>query len=174
MSVSDWLTIIGIILAVFAIYPSTERTLISLKLNRVELLIILVSLLFTLYLIKFPEIANTIIFLQIFTVDWGFKPENLALILFLIIISYLAIRILVNIPRCLPNTKAIDFYVELIKIDFNEFMRLFFKYERKSENPDNYETYKEIIFNPKFLSEISFRIPDYHNKLIQKMDDEKF
>ncbi len=174
MSVSDWLTIIGIILAIFAIYPSTERTLISLKLFKGELWIISLSLIFTLYLIKFHEISDTLKFLQIFTVEWGFKPENLALILFLLVLSYSAFRILHNIPRCLPNEKAIDCYVELIKLNFEEFIRLFFKYERKSEKQENYETYKEIVFNPKFLAEISFRIPDYHNKLIQKMDNEKF
>lgn len=174
MSVSDWLTIIGIILAIFAIYPSTERTLISLKLIKSERWIITLSLFFTLYLIKFYEISDTLKFLRICTVEWGFKSENWALIIFLLILSYSTWRILFNVSRCLPNEKAINYYAELIKLNFEEFIRLFFKYERKSEKQENYETYKEIIFNPKFLSEISFRIPDYHNKLIQKMDNEKF
>ncbi len=174
MSVSDWLTIIGIILAIFAIYQSTERTLISLKLFKGERWIIILSLFFTLYLIKFHEISDTLKFLQIFTVEWGFKSENWALIIFILILTYSAWRILFNVSRCLPNEKAINYYAVLIKLNFEEFIRLFFKYERKSEKLENYETYKKIIFNPKFLSEISFRIPDYHNKLIQKMDNEKF
>jgi len=174
MIVTDWLTIIGIALAIFAIYPSTERTLISLKLYKLELWSIIIFLFFTLYLIKFNEISNTLRFLQIFTVKWGFKSENWALIIFLLLLIYSAWRILFNISRCIPNEKTINYYIELIKLDFEEFIRLFFKYERKSGKLENYDTYKEIVFNPKFLSELSFRIPDYHNNLIKIMDNEKF
>ncbi len=172
MDISDWFTILGIILAVVAIYPSTERSLISLKLHKYELLIISLLFLFVLYLIKFNELSGTLTLLQVFSSSWGLKPENWALILFLLILLYSSWRIFHNISLKLPNKKTIAFYNELMRQNFEEFLRLFLKYEKKSSNEENYDVFKSIIFNPKFLSEISIRIPNYHNNLIKKMDND--
>jgi hypothetical protein len=174
MSVSDWLTIIGIILAIFAFYSSSERNLIALKLCRYEILSVVSILLFVLYLIKFDEIVDTITLLKIFIVPWGFKANNWALIVFLITIGYSSMRLFYSLPNKASNENTISFYLRLMRQNFDDFYKLFLKFEKKAAIKEFYSIYKRIIFDPRFLIEISKRNPYYHTELFISMDENSF
>ena len=66
MSVSDWITIISIAFAVIAIYPASERIVITNKLMRFEIPALIFWLFLILYLIKFDDIADKLQFLHSF------------------------------------------------------------------------------------------------------------
>jgi len=174
MSVSDWITIISIIFAVIALYPANERNLIAKKLFKYEPTFIVFSLLLILYLIKFDEIASSIHPLDSLYTIKGLKPDNWALVIFLIILGYIVWRMIVNLPYLTPKSKLIEFYLTLMQQDFDAFFQLFTKYEKKASQPEYFKSYERIIFDFKFVSEISNRNPYFFVQLLQNMDNSTF
>lgn len=174
MSVSDWITIISITFAVIAIYPASERIIISFKLRKYEIPLFVFFTLFLLYLIKFDEIANNVTFLKSFYYDFGIKSSDWALLLLLVLIFYCGWQLFYIIPNALPNENLIKFYQKKLKQDFSIFFELFNKYERKSSDIAHFDSYKEIIFNPKFVAETSNLNPYLFTMLLDKMDNNTF
>jgi hypothetical protein len=174
MSVSDWIMIISIVFAVIAIYPSNERNLIAKKLCKYEPTILVLSLLFVLYLIKFDEITSFFHPLKSFYTEWGLKANNLALILFLILVGYIFWRIFIMLPNLTPREKLMVYYLKLMKTDFDGFFRLFTKYEKKASQYENFKAYERIIFDSQFVSEMSNRNPYFFLQLLQRMDNTTF
>ena len=108
MSVSDWITIISIAFAVIAIYPASERIVITNKLMRFEIPALIFWLFLILYLIKFDDIADKIQFLHSFYFRWGLKANDWAMLFFLVLLFYSAWRLFYRIPQILPKQKLID------------------------------------------------------------------
>lgn len=174
MSVGDWITIISITFAVVAIYPASERTIISYKLRKYELPLFVIYVMVILYLIKFDEIANDIPFLKFFYSDFGIQANDWALLLFLGLLFYYAWRLFYKIPNTLPKEKLIQYYEKKLNQDFDAFFELFNKYERKSSDIKYFESYRQIVFNSKFVAATSNRNPYLFVSLLDKMDNETF
>ena len=174
MSVGDWITIISITFAVIAIYPASERIIISYKLRKYEIPLFVFCTLFILYLIKFDEIANGIPFLKFFYSDFGIKANDWALLLFLVLIFYSGWRLFFRIPNALPKENLIKFYQKKLNQDFNTFFELFNKYERKSSDVRYFESYRKVVFNSTFVAETGNRNPYLFVSLLDKMDNETF
>ena len=89
MQTSDFLTILGLGLAVWAIIPSKERRFILLFFSRFEIGIFITSLFFIHYLMSFEWLVkNWLPFLTIFTIDNGIPSNTWAYMIALTIISY--------------------------------------------------------------------------------------
>jgi len=94
MQTSDFLTILGLALAVWAIIPSKERRFILLFFSKLEVGIFITSLFFVHYLMSFNWlIENWFPCLTIFTVEKGIPSNTWAYILALTIIFYPIIKV---------------------------------------------------------------------------------
>ncbi|WP_375578509.1 hypothetical protein ABWH96_15975 [Marivirga tractuosa] len=94
MQTSDFLTLLGLAIAVWAIIPRKERRFILLFFSRFELGVLIASLILVHYLMSFDWLqANWFPWLSIFTVDKGMPGSTWAYILSLIVISYPIIKV---------------------------------------------------------------------------------
>jgi len=125
-------------------------------------------------LIKFDDIADKIQFLHSFYFRWGLKANDWALLFFLVLLFYSAWRLFYRIPQILPKQKLIDYYLKKLNQDFDSFFELFNKYEKKSNDIRYFESYKEIVFNSKFVAETSNRNTYLFTKLLDKMGNDTF
>jgi hypothetical protein len=172
MSLSDWFTAFGFIVAVYALFSTEERRILALKLNKTDPYIFLTALFDTLILIKYNDLYNRFSYLKSFDVSWGINSSNWALILFLSAAIYFAIK-LYRIPSKLPSPDLIKYYQTMMKQDFKTFFRLFNKYEKSANNNEHFNTYKLIVFEPAFLEGVSDQ-PYYYTNLLDKIDKETF
>ena len=105
MQTSDFLTILGLALAVWAIIPRRERRFILLFFSRFEIGLFITSLLIIHYLMSFDWLVkNWFPCLTIFTVDTGIPSNTWAYMIALTIISYPIIN-----PTCPSNLKLHQF-----------------------------------------------------------------
>lgn len=94
METSDFLTILGLALAVWAIIPNKERRFILLFFSKFELVVLTISLFLIHYLMTFDWLmANWFPCLSIFTIDKGLPSSSWAYILSLTIIFYPIIKV---------------------------------------------------------------------------------
>lgn len=94
MQTSDFLTILGLALAVWAIIPGKERRFILLFFSGIELGVLTASLFVIHYLMSFDWLlANWFPSLSIFSIDRGLPSSTWAYILSLIIIFYPIIKV---------------------------------------------------------------------------------
>lgn len=94
MQTSDFLTILGLALAVWAIIPNKERRFILLFFSKLEILFFIASLFFIHYLISFDWIKeNWFSTLEIFTIKKGLPSNTWAYITALIIIFYPILKV---------------------------------------------------------------------------------
>ncbi len=121
MQTSDFLTILGLALAVGAIIPSKERRFILLFFSRFELGILIASLFLIHYLMSFDWLmANWFPCLSIFTIDKGLPSSTWAYILSLTIIFYPIIKVSFGYfsPSRLKNTISLyETYLKENEID---------------------------------------------------------
>lgn len=172
MSISDWFTVFSLLLAVYALYSSEERTIIALKLWKYDPQLLLITIFVILLLTKYDDILTHFPILQNIKVSWGLHSSNWALIIFLVLLIYFGFK-LYNIPSKLPSEDLIEFYRKFLKRDFNSFFILFNKYERNSSNEKYFLNYKSIIFDPVFI-ESNTNEPYYSIHFLDVIDDATF
>lgn len=172
MGISDWFTIFGLLLAVYALYSSDERTILSLKLSKYDLKFLLFEIFIILTLIKYDEIRSRISYLNFLNVSWGITPSNWALIIFLGLLGYFGFK-LSRISYKLPDDKLLEFYKKFLKQNFESFYYLFNKYEKRSLDKNYFSNYKSIIFDPVFI-ESNVKDPYYFMEYLDVMDTKAF
>ncbi len=121
MQSSDFLTILGLALAVWAIIPSKERRFILLFFSKFELGVLTASLFIIHYLMSFDWLlANWFSCLSFFTIDKGLPSSTWAYILALTIIFYPIIKVTFGYfsPSRLRNTISLyETYLKENEID---------------------------------------------------------
>lgn len=150
MTVSDWLTIFVLWVAIFALYSSEERILICKKLGRLLQALVVCGFLLILGVIKSEEIRLRFPFFNSFQVAGGFDPPNVALVSFIILFLLLYWVFRFKLGRIASNP-LIGHYQQLMKIDFSLFYKLFLKYEPNGTNKKYFSRYREILFDPVYL-----------------------
>jgi len=153
MDINGWLTVITVFTAIFALIPRADLVLSFYRIKPIEkrgvffIVVVLIP-----YLIFFPSIVSRFTFLKCFTYDWGFKPSTIAFALFYFSFFWLIARLFWVIPQEKTTEKSIAYYVELLNEQpFEEFFKLFAKYTSTSGIENQWNVYKQLIFQPKFL-----------------------
>jgi hypothetical protein len=172
MGLSDWFTIFGLFLAVYALFSAEERRIITLKIGKNEPAKVLGLILVTVVLIKYEEIAEKIIWLKSIYVPWGINPANLALLLFLGATVYYAYK-LARLADKFPTLELTQYYLDIMKQDFKSFFRLFNKYEKNAIKRRHFKNYEQIIFDPVFLDGVSDQ-PYYYTDLLDQIEKASF
>ena len=127
MEPSDFLTLLGLAFAVWAIIPQKERSFLLLFFSRFELVNILLGIVFIHYLFCFDWLeANWCPFLSTFRVAGGLEPTAWAYIISLVIVAYPIIKVsfgyfsrtrvkeLTNLYRTLIKQNEVDLLVQYI------------------------------------------------------------
>jgi hypothetical protein len=158
MQISDWLTIISIMLASFAFFSNTERKILFIKTKvffRVTTLIILFLLIPILIYYDKLAVAFPFLYREPFLFNSKFLPNSndWAFILFFILIGFWIWGFLYRLEKVRPTKKLIDHYLQSSKlIPFDELFRLFIKYESKQlRNPNNSSIYTPLLTNELFF-----------------------
>jgi hypothetical protein len=172
MGISDWFTIFGLLLAVYALYSSEERTILVLKLGKYDPQVLLIAIFLILVLIKYDDILHRFPNLYILKASWGLHSSSWALILFLAVLGYYGYK-LYSIPNQVPNSSLIQYYRKFMKRSFESFYILFNKYELKSTDRAYFSFYKSIIFDPVFI-ESNTKEPYYYIEYLDVVDNTTF
>lgn len=172
MGTSDWFTVFGLLLAVYALYSSEERAIIRLKLSNYDPALSLAAIFFILLLIKFDDLLTRFPALNALTVSHGFHSSNWALFVLLVLFSYFGWK-LYRIPNQLPDAELISYYKKHMRRSFDGFFNLFNKYELKANDKEYFDTYKSVIFDPMFI-ESNTNDPYYYIEYLNIIDDVSF
>lgn len=172
MGISDWFTVFGLLLAVYALYSSEERAILKLKLGKHDPTLLLSTIFIILILIKYDELLGRFPALRILNVSYGLHSSNWALITFLILLIYFGWK-LYQIPYRLPSAELILYYKKIMKRGFDSFFNLFNKYEHQASNKAYFNSYKTIIFDPVFI-EANTNDPYYYLDYLDIIDDASF
>ena len=176
MEIASWLTLISILIAIYAFFPKEELHLILLKVLKIEYWGALGIFIFAIpYLIFFKSLTERFTFLKIFTVSWGFDSSYLAFVLFYILFLWFLFRVVWLKPNKTANQKIIKFYLDLLsEISFEKFFKIFRKYERIQNIQNNWELYQTVFYEPLFLKGIINQQPYYLLKFWDKFQFEKY
>ncbi|MFP5436458.1 MAG: hypothetical protein ACLGH8_01580 [Bacteroidia bacterium] len=116
MEISDFLTILGIALAVWALIPNKERRFILLFFSKYEILLIFIALLFIHILMSFEWIiSHWTNRLSIFVTKYGIPSTTWAYIISIITISYPIIKVTYTYFSRSKVNELIDLYISLLK-----------------------------------------------------------
>jgi hypothetical protein len=114
MGISDWFTIFGLLLAVYALYSSEERAILKLKLGKYDPVILLSAVFVILVFIKYDNLLARFPALKALNVSYGLHSSNWALIIFLVLLRYFGWK-LYQLPYQLPEIKLILYYKKIMK-----------------------------------------------------------
>lgn len=176
MDINTWLTVVTIFIGVITVLPKEERTLLQLKLHKIEYALFF-TLLFVVipYLILFPQIAGRWPVLWNFTVKDGFNPGNIAFAIFYALFFWIIGRFLFLRPVGRVNSKIIDYLKNaLTELPFPQFFSLFVKYSPSKLQLRDWEQYKEVVLQPEFLQGVSKHRPSFVNNLWGLLDETDF
>lgn len=116
MQPSDFLTILGLALAVWAIIPNKERRFIRLFFSNFELKVLLTSLVFIHYLMSFDWLkVNWFPRLSVFTIDNGIPSTTWAYIVSLGVIAYPVFKVSCRYFSSNHEVALIELYKSLAK-----------------------------------------------------------
>lgn len=123
MKATDFLTILGIGLAVWALIPKKERKFILMFFSKVHLILLAISILFLHYLFSFYWLAgNWFPALNAFITPKGIPSSTWAYIFSFIIIAFPVSKVLFGFFATSRKTKLIELYKTLIKDDEIDFL----------------------------------------------------
>jgi hypothetical protein len=132
MGISDILTLIGLLFAIFAFIYEGEGEFIFIKFNWLDVGVILVAFLLLNFLVYHEFYFEKEWTWRVFYFTWGLNSSTWAYIVSLAIIGYLFFRIFFGIIPFSNKDKLINFYKRLInKGDFNKVMGYIEKYHEE-------------------------------------------
>lgn len=163
MDINGWLTVITVFAAIFALLPREDLVLSFIQTNKIEKTLVFVILLFVIpFLIFFSQLAGRWPQLKHLGFSWGFDPGNIAFALFFVCFLWLILRLFLIKSNGKSDKKLIEYYLEILnEKSFEEFFKIFTKYTTTKEINKNWGSFKEIIFQPKFLNGTSNYQPAY-------------
>lgn len=133
MSISDILTLIGLLFAIFAFIYEAEGEFIFIKFSWVDVAIIFISFLLLNYLIFHDFYYGKGWVWDALYFSWGLKPATWAYVLSLGIIGYLFVRIFFGRIPFSNSERLINYYKRLVnKGDIDKVMGYIEKYHEKS------------------------------------------
>ncbi|MBW7838123.1 MAG: hypothetical protein H3C36_00470 [Chitinophagaceae bacterium] len=179
MEISDWFTIITILLAVSAFFPFVERKVLYLKLSPWKVWLsgifffVLLPLLIYFDDLRtiFPILAN-----EPFSVKSKYIPQakTWAFILFLLITIYWLWWFLFCLKKVNPNERLVNYYLESMNtVEFDKLFRIIMKYESiQLRQPNNFTIYHPLLTNEYFFYRAIDFSPEIYLKAIQNLDVE--
>ena len=140
MQLSDWFTIIAILLAVLAFFSQAERKILLLKRKGWQIKITtFILFLFIPFLLYYEKLATTFPWLNAppFSYQTNLpKPSDWAFVLVFLSISYWIWWFLFRIKKVKPTEGLINHYLRSINtMPFEDLFRLFIKYEETQFHP---------------------------------------
>lgn len=159
MQLSDWFTIIAILLAVLAFFSQAERKILLHKTSRLQIGITTIVLFFIIpFLLFYKNLANVFSFLNEspFTFHNRFllSPSGWAFILIFISIGYWIWWFSIRLKKIAPTEPLINHYIKSMNImPFEDLFRLFIKYEETQlEETANFKIYSSLLANEMFFN----------------------
>lgn len=159
MQLSDWFTIIAIMLAVLAFFSQAERKVLLYKTSKLQRWITTLILFFIIpFLLFYESFSNVLPFLDAppFTIRNKFLPgpSGWAFILIFISIGYWIAWFSIELKKVKPTEQLIDHYIKSMNImPFEDLFRLFIKYEETQlEEGSNLKTYSSLLANEMFFN----------------------
>lgn len=177
MQLSDWFTIIAILLAVLAFFSQSERKILLLKTKKRQLFITgFILCLFVPFLIYYNKISSVFNFLN--TPPFSFKykylpaPSDWAFLLTSLTIAYWVYWFSFHLKKVNPSEKLINHYLKSMNyLPFDDLFRLFIKYEETQlEQSHNFSLYGTILTDESFFNAALNHNPNLFLSLINKMD----
>lgn len=152
MDINSWLAILGVFLAVIALVSKNERNIFQLTCSRLMMRLFVLNLTLLMpILFYFRSISERCTWFNVFTVSWGFEPENLAFGLFYLSLVGLFIDHRYGIRK--RHAAKVPFFNELFKSQpSTETFTLFNKYVSEKSIENGWDGYKELIMNKQFLN----------------------
>ncbi len=174
MDIIGWLTVITIFTAIFTLIPREDLKLTLQNINRWEKNIMIFFLFILIpFLIIFPKLVYRFPFFNYFCFTNGFDPSNIAFGLFYVSFIWFILRFSRFKPKFKDEEKPIDYYFELLnEKSFDDFFKLFTKYTSPDKINDEWDSYRNIIFNPKFLNGVLIKQPTYLLQFWDKFSSE--
>lgn len=162
MDINGWLTVITVFTTIIALLPREDLFLRFHSIGRFEKIIFaFINIALIPFLIFFEKIVQRWSCFGAYTFSWGFDPKNIAFALFYLSFLWLLFH-LFSKPKHKSDKEIIDFFKEkLQEKSFEEFFKLFTKYTSKEKISENWEDYKEVLFQSKFLNKILEFRPSY-------------
>ena len=168
MQLSDWFTIIAILLAVLAFFSQAERKILLHKTSKWQIGITAIVLFFIIpFLLFYKGLANVFPFLN--NSPFAFhnrflpSPSGWAFILIFISIGYWIWWFSIKLKKVVPTEQLINHYIKSMNImPFEDLFRLFIKYEETQlEETANFKMYSSLLTNEMFFNSAL----DYNPKL---------
>lgn len=154
MDINSWLTVVSIFLAVLTFLPKENREILHKRMELELYFFGILNMFVVPYLIYFKQISEHWTCLQKCTFSWGFKPENIAFVIFYISFLWLLFR-LKYFPASQNHKDEIQLYEKwLIEKPFNEFFKTFTKYTSVNAISENWNDCKPLLFHSIFLKNI--------------------
>jgi hypothetical protein len=172
MGISDWFTILGLFLAIYALISTEERRILVYKLGKFNVWLILLAFTLMLCFIKYQDLYDRFEFLEKLNKYGIIHSSNWALVIFIGTVIYFAVCFY-KIAEKLPSKDLINYYKTLMKQDFKVFYGLFNKYEKNATDKKHFESYKTILFEPVFIEGVSEE-QYYFSDLLNSMDELTF
>lgn len=168
MQLSDWFTIIAILLAVLAFFSQAERKVLLHKTSKWQIGITTIVLFLIIpFLLFYKDLANVFSFLNespfIFHNRFLPGPSGWAFILIFISIGYWIWWFSVRLKKAAPTERLIDHYIKSMNVmPFEDLFRLFIKYEETQlEETAHFKMYSSLLANEMFFNSAL----DYNPKL---------
>ncbi len=177
MLLTDWFTIIAILLAVLAFFSQAERKILLLKTKDwqrwVSGLILLLYIPFLLYYEKMALVFNCLN-QSPFRFDSRFlpMPSDWAFLLTFITIGSWVWWFSVRLKRVEPNQYLMNHYLKSINtMPFEDLFRLFIKYEETQlEKASNFNLYGSLLTNETFFNSAINHNPNLFLGIINNLD----
>jgi hypothetical protein len=168
MQLSDWFTIIAILLAVLAFFSQAERKVLLHKINRWLIGITAIVLFFIIpFLLFYRSLANVFTFLNDSPFSFQNRflpgPSDWAFILIFISIGYWMWWFSIRLKKVKPTEQLINHYIKSMNtMPFEDLFRLFIKYEETQlEESANFKIYSSLLASEMFFNSAL----DYNPKL---------
>ncbi|MCT4613374.1 MAG: hypothetical protein N4A49_00705 [Marinifilaceae bacterium] len=174
MDINTWLTVITVFTAIIALIPKDDLNLNLNSISKFEKILAVVLLLFVIpYLIYFENLADVITLLNVFTITKGFAPTNIAFSIFYVVFIWFLVRLFVFKSKITITPKNLEYLTDILnRKSFDEFFKLFTKYNSKTMISKNWDEYKNIILNPSFLNNVVVNNSNYLLQYWEKLNEE--
>lgn len=177
MQLSDWFTIITILLAVLAFFSQAERKVLFLKTKNSQLIITgFILCLFIPFLLYYNKISSVISFLNAPPFSFKYKylptPSDWAFLWTSITIGYWVFWFSHSLKKVKPTENLINHYLKSMNyMPFEDLFRLFIKYEETQiEQSSNFKLYGNLLTNEVFFNSALNHNPNLFLSLINNLD----
>lgn len=177
MTLSDWFTIITILLAVLAFFSQTERKILLLKTRKWNLAVTGIILFFIIPILLFYEkliLVFPVLNKPPFSFSNRFLPSASAwaFILIFIAIGFWVWWFSFKLKKVKPSEELIQHYLKSMNtMPFENLFQLFIKYEETQlEEAINFKVYGHLLANERFFNSALNYNPNLYLGIIQKLD----